>query len=75
MWQNADDVKTSDVEVADKYCIKIKAKKRYINPWVITDDGPKRIADISTKAKENIDKCMNYSFDRYVYMDFNFDNE
>ena len=75
MWQNADDVKTSDVEVADKYCIKIKAKKRYINPLVLTNDGPKRIADISTKAKENIDKCMNYSFDRFIYMDFNFDNE
>ena len=54
---------------------KIKAKKRYINPLVETDDGVKRIGDISSRAKSDIDTCLNYNFDRYVYMDFNFNEK
>ena len=75
IWQNGLDVKTSDKEVNDKYCINIKAKKRYIDPLVKTENGIERISDISNKAKECIDKCLDYTFDRYVYMDFNFDNK
>lgn len=73
IWQEGSDVKTSDKVVKDKYCVNVKAKKRYINPLVKTKNGIKRIADISEKAKDNIQKCLDYSFDRYVYMDFNFD--
>lgn len=71
IWEEGTDVKTSNVAVPDKYCINVKAKKRYINPLVQTEDGPERIADISNKAKECIDTCLNYTFDRYIYMDFN----
>ena len=53
----------------------VKAKKRYIDPLVKTEDGVKRISEISSKAKECIEKCLSYTFDRYVYMDFNFNNE
>ena len=74
IWQESENVKTSDVEVSDKYCIKVKAKRRYIDPLVQTEQGAKRISDISTTAKENINKVLDYSFDRYVYMDFNFDD-
>ena len=31
LWQNATDIKTSNEKIIDKYCINIKAKKRYIN--------------------------------------------
>ena len=72
IWQDGLDVKTSDTELFDKYCIKVPAKKRYINPLVKTSDGVIRISDISNKAKNNIEKCINYTFDRFVYMDFNF---
>ena len=75
IWQNGDDVKTSSESMPDKYCIKIKAKKRYINPLVETVDGIKRIGDISSKAKSDIDTCLNYNFDRYVFMDFNFNDK
>lgn len=71
-WQNGTDVKISDKEIKDKYCVHVKAKKRYIDPLVKTEDGIKRISDISSKAKEYIDSCLNYTFDRYIYMDFNF---
>ena len=73
IWHEGSDVKTSDKVVKDKYCVNVKAKKRYINPLVKTKNGIKRIADVSEKAKDNIQKCLDYSFDRYVYMDFNFD--
>ena len=75
IWQNGENVKTSNEYIPNKYCIKVKAKKRFINPLVETEDGIKRIADISSKAKEEIDTCLNYSFDRYVYMDFNFNDK
>ncbi len=75
IWQNGENVKISSESVPDKYCIKIKAKKRYINPLVETADGVKRISDISIKAKSDIDTCLNYNFDRYVYMDFNFNEK
>ena len=73
-WEEALDVKTSDEEISNKYCINIKAKKRYINPLVKTEKGIERISDISDKARECINNCLNYTFDRYVYMDFDFNN-
>lgn len=75
IWQDGLDVKISNEEITDKYCIKVKAKKRYINPLVKTKNGVERIGDISDKAKECINKCLDYTFDRYVYMDFDFDNK
>jgi len=72
LWQEGVDVKTNNEKISDKYCIKVKAKKRYINPLVKTEKGIVRISEISNKAKKCIDNCLNYTFDRYVYMDFNF---
>ena len=72
IWQEAEDIKISDTKPEDKYSVNVKAKKRYINPLVKTETGIKRISEISEKAKNNIENCLNYTFDRYVYMDFNF---
>ena len=73
-WQEGLDVKTSDKEITDKYCVYIKSKKRYIDPLVKTENGIARISEISEKAKKCINKCLDYTFDRYVYMDFDFDD-
>ena len=70
IWQNARDIKISDKRINNKYCVNIKAKKRYINPLVATEEGIFRISDLSDKARKNIEKCLNYTFDRYLYMDF-----
>ena len=72
IWQEADNVMVSDTKPMDKYSVNVKAKKRYIDPLVKTEDGIKRISEISEQAKNNIQKCLNYTFDRHVYMDFNF---
>lgn len=74
IWENGLDIKTSNEKIKNKYCVNVKAKKRYINPLVQTDSGPQRIADISDKARQCINKCLNYTFDRYIYMDFDFDD-
>lgn len=73
IWQEAEeDIKISDTKPEDKYSVNVKAKKRYIDPLVKTETGIKRISKISEKAKNNIEKCLNYTFDRHLYMDFNF---
>ena len=75
IWQNGTEVKTSNERIEDKYCVKIKAKKRYINPLVRTEEGIKRIKEVSNNSKKQIEECLNYTFDRYLYMDFNFDEK
>ena len=72
IWQNGKEVKTSEYEPKGKYFVKIKAKKRYIDPLVVTKNGIERISKLSDKAKEDIDTCLNFTFDRYLYMDFDF---
>ncbi len=74
-WQKGHYVKTSNTLVPNKYNVKVNAKKRYINPLVETKNGLQRIGDISVQAKKYIDKALNYTFDRYVYMDFNFNDK
>ena len=74
-WAEGTSVKTSDTKPEGKYSVNVKAKRRYIDPLVKTEDGPKRISEISETAKNNIQKSMDYSFDRYVYMDFNFNDK
>ena len=74
-WQNGNNIKTSTEIIDNKYCVNVKSKKRYINPLVKTNNGIFRISDISDKAKKNIEKCLRYTFDRYLYMDFNFNDK
>ena len=74
IWENGYDIKVSKEEVKDKYFVRVKTKRRYINPLVQTNNGILRIGDISNKAKQCVDNCLNYTFDRYIYMDFNFND-
>ena len=75
IWQESLDVKISDTLIKDKYCVNIGAKKRYIDCLVKTSNGINRISNVSDKAKQCIKACLDYDFDRYIYMDFNFDGE
>ena len=75
LWQNSLDVKVSDKEIKDKYCVNVGSKKRYIDSLVKTNNTVERISKISKQAKKYIDSCINYDFDRYIYMDFNFKDE
>ena len=52
----------------DKYCISLRIKRRYINPLV----NGKRITEVSPKAKDIIEKVVNYNSPKYAWLDFNF---
>lgn len=67
-WQNAYRVYTSLEENTDKYCVKVPAKKRYINPLVKENNSIKRIIDISIIAKNDINKCLAVTFDEYIWI-------
>ena len=73
--KNETEIKISDIKPNNKYSVNVKAKRRYIDPLVKTENGVERISDISNKAKECINKCLEYTFDRYVYLDFNFNDK
>ena len=72
IWQNATKINEGDNYVEDKYCRSIKAKVRYIVPLVRDKDQYIRINKISKKAKQDIEKCLNYETKKYTYFDFNF---
>lgn len=75
IWRERDNVKTNSTYVPNTYCIKVKSKRRYINPLVKTANGLFRISELSQTANESIRKCKEYDFDRYLYMDFNLEND
>ena len=63
----------SDEQVSGKYAVNVeKIKIRYINPLVKTENGTKRIKDISEQAKEDIQRALAYKTKKYAYMEFEF---
>ena len=62
----------SDIEVKDKYCISIKAKKRYINPLVDTENTAKRVTELSNEANKVIENIKVYEDSKFAYLDFEF---
>ena len=71
IWKNATKIKESDIPVKDKYCVNVNAKKRYIIPLVKNENEYVRIDKISEKAKEDINKFLNFKTKPYSYLDLN----
>lgn len=71
-FQNMTKVYDSDVEIKDKYCVSIKAKRRYIIPLVKTKDKIERISNLSKQSKKDIDNYLNNETAKYAYFDFDF---
>ncbi|MDD4706339.1 MAG: HD domain-containing protein [Bacilli bacterium] len=71
-FQNMTTVYDSDVEINDKYCVSIKAKRRYVIPLVKNEDKIDRIYNISPNAKNYIDNYLNNETSKYAYFDFDF---
>ncbi|MBP3831329.1 MAG: hypothetical protein ILA02_03035 [Clostridia bacterium] len=70
VFSNSTEVGRSNIEIKDKYCICIKAKKRYTNPLVIDESGTiKRISDISEKGKNIIEDIKNFEDSKYAYLE------
>lgn len=69
-WKNTTKIYESENYQEKQYCKSIRTKIRYINP-LINDNGKyTRIDKISTKAKEEIQKFLNYKTLKYAYFDF-----
>jgi len=66
-YTNISAVTTSYEKQKDRFCVKISAKKRYINPLVLTGDNVKRISDIDGELKLRIDEFLNLDFNQWIY--------
>lgn len=71
-FQNVTLIGRSDTEIKDKYCISIKAKKRYINPLVNTNRIAKRVTELSYETKNIIEKIKVFEDSKFAYLDFQF---
>ena len=58
---------SADTKVPNIYSVNIPAKKRYINPLVLTDHGPQRISDIDESIREKINAFLALDFNRWLY--------
>ena len=72
-FRNTTKIGESDVPVENKYCISVKAKRRYIVPLTKTTEGNiVRINQVSELAKEKIDSFLSFEVKPYAYFDFDF---
>lgn len=71
IWRNATKIMESDEKVEGKYCVKLeKVKVRYINPLVKISDKPVRVSEISEKARQDIEKALQFKTRKYAYLNF-----
>ena len=71
-FQNATKVYSSPIEIADRYCVNIKSKTRYIVPLVQTQNGTVRISQMSQQANKQIMEFLNQPPTTWIYFDFDF---
>jgi len=69
-FQESTKIGRSNIEIKDKYCVSIKAKKRYINPLVNTDYIAKRISELSNEANNIIENIKVFKDSKFAYLDF-----
>ena len=66
-------ISKSDEYLDGKYCVNVKAKTRYVDPLVLTENGPLRISKVSEKANNDINSYLNLPKGGYhTYFDFDF---
>lgn len=71
-FQNATSVYGSDTPIKDKYCISVKAKRRYIIPLTKYNNTVCRINEISKQAENDINEYFNIKHYKYTGFDFDF---
>lgn len=65
-------VYSSDTPVANKYCISVKGKKRYIVPLTKSNDKVYRINEIDQEAAKEVKDYLNLKSSKYTGFDFSF---
>ena len=70
IFANSNEIGRSDTEILGKYCISVKAKKRYTNPLVLVNDGQaKRISEVSEKGRFFIEDIIGFQDSKYAFLD------
>lgn len=67
-FRKLDKIGEGENKPENKYCVNLNIKRRYIVPLACG----KRINDISLKAKNIIEKVINYNSPKYGWLDFDF---
>ena len=69
IFENATKIGRSETEVKGKYCISIKAKKRFTNPLVLINGKAIRIEKASKKGEEIIEDIKTFKDSKYAFLD------
>lgn len=67
MYTKISAVAAADTKPPDMYSVNIPAKKRYINPLVLTNGQPQRISDTDEIIRDKINEFLTLDFNRWVY--------
>ena len=70
IWENYTNifrVCVSEHEINDRYCMKVSAKKRYIDPLVMIDNNAERISKVDANTKAGIDSFLSLDFNEWLY--------
>lgn len=70
MWKNYTEiftVETSLEKPENRYCVNVSAKKRYIDPLVLIESFPKRLSEIDTGIRDQLQAFLNTDFHRWIY--------
>lgn len=67
---NATDLYESNKDIENRYCVKVPAKYRYIDPIVKQEDGVNRLTRISENARKAKAELFKTDFSKYLYSNF-----
>lgn len=71
-FQEAEITYDSDVPLKNKYCVKIKSKRRYLIPLIQQGKKVIRIDKVSKSSKKAIENYLNFKNSKWVCFDFDF---
>lgn len=69
IFANSEEIERSETEIKDKYCISVKAKKRYTNPLVQINGRVTRIDVASEKGRKIIEDIKIFKDSKYACLD------
>lgn len=70
MWKSYTEISAVAASVEkpeNQYCINISAKKRYIDPLVLVENNVKRLTDIDTGIRDQIQAFLKTDFNKWIF--------
>lgn len=60
-------VATSAEKPENRYCVNVSAKRRYIDPLVLVKSNARRLTDIDTGIRDQIQTFLNIDFNKWIF--------